>query len=89
MSPRRAVELQQRVLATAERVLYSTCWEAVAVCAGRDYRCALDGIVGLAPEGVRIDFLGGGQGRRLTKLSAWLRASARGEAQTETPQVGN
>jgi hypothetical protein len=72
MSPARVRELREPVLAAAEAALSSGRWQSVAVCAGREYRRALDGIREVAPTGVPVDFLGGGLGRRLTNLSGWL-----------------
>jgi hypothetical protein len=78
MSAGRAGELREQVLSAAGTVLSSGRWQSVAVCAGREYRRALDGIQSLVPKGVAIDFLGGGLGRRLTNLSGWLRGGAGG-----------
>jgi hypothetical protein len=72
MSPGRAREVRDQVLSTAAVALSSGRWKSIAVCAGRAYRHALDGIREMAPEGVPIAFLGGGLGRRLTNLRAWL-----------------
>jgi hypothetical protein len=72
MSAGRAGELREQVLSTAGAVLSWGRWQSVAVCAGREYRRALDGLHSLVPEGVAVDYLGGGLGRRLTKLGCWL-----------------
>jgi hypothetical protein len=48
-------------------------WRSIGLCVGKVYRGALHGMEQLAPEGVRVEVLGGGQGRRLTSLHRWLR----------------
>jgi hypothetical protein len=79
MSASRAGELRQDVLAAAGAVFRSARWEGIAVCAGKDYRLALDGLLAITPRGTRVNFLGGGLGQRLTNLAAWLRGPERHE----------
>jgi hypothetical protein len=76
MSQARANELRPSVLATMKRLLVSRCWQEIGVCAGKHYRCALDGFLQLLPHGSQVVFIGGGQGPRLTRLRAWLRRDA-------------
>jgi hypothetical protein len=78
MSPGRASELREQVLSAVGTVVFSGRWQSVAVCAGREYRRALDGIQEVAPKGITVAFLGGGLGRRLTNLSGWLRGGGSG-----------
>lgn len=77
LSPALATRLRFRVLAVVDRFLKSEPWHEVGICAGRDYRVALDGLDGLVPSGVRVEFIAGGQGPRLTALRRWLRNEAR------------
>jgi hypothetical protein len=65
--------LRPRVLKMARHVLRSRQWRAVGLCAGREYRSALNGLAELIPEGVGLDLLPGGLGKRLTALRNWLR----------------
>jgi hypothetical protein len=67
-----ARDLRGRVLEAARVALASAAWRAVGVCAGKDYRIALDGVSGLVPAGVAVDLIEGGQGPRLTALKKWL-----------------
>jgi hypothetical protein len=67
------LELQPRILATARRVLSEHNWQEIAICAGKHYRNALDGLLSLLTDSSRIVFIGGGQGVRLARLRAWLR----------------
>jgi hypothetical protein len=70
-----ATELRPRVLETATRLLSARRWQAIGVCAGRDYLIALEGLSGLLPDDVRVDYLEGGLGPRLARLREWLRRS--------------
>jgi hypothetical protein len=68
--------LQRQVLGTARNILRSQPWQAVGICAGKNYRSALVGFAEEIPEGIRLDVLEGGLGRRLTALRDWLHRSA-------------
>ena len=48
-------------------------WHSIGVCVGSVYSAALIGIETVLPKGAEVEMLGGGQGRRLTRLHAWLR----------------
>jgi hypothetical protein len=78
MSAGLAERLRPTVRQTLGRVLRSGGWRSVALCVGRDYRAALDGLELLLPEDVQVEVIGGGQGRRLTGLRRWLRHEAPG-----------
>ncbi len=67
-----AMHLRPQILETLARVIQSKQCRAVGVCAGKDYRVAFDGLSELIPAGIRIDFLTGGLGLRLTRLRDWL-----------------
>jgi hypothetical protein len=71
-----AEKLRPQVLEMARHTLQSLCFRAVGVCAGKDYRMALLGFDDPVPVGVRVDFIEGGQGLRLTELKKWLLQSA-------------
>jgi hypothetical protein len=68
-----ARELRPGVRAAGRRVLGSGRWRAVAVCAGKESRAALDGLAGLLPQGARVERLGGWLGKRPAALRDWLR----------------
>lgn len=68
-----ADRLRPQVLETARDVLRSHRWQAVAVCAGKEYRSVLKGLADLIPAGARFDLLAGGLGKRLAALRNWLR----------------
>ena len=70
-----ADSLRPSVLEIAANVLPSTSWRSIGLCLGKEYLRALDGFADLVPEGVRIDRIAGGQGRRLAALRDWLRQS--------------
>jgi hypothetical protein len=76
MSAARAKELRPHVLAAARRLLPMRRWQEVAVCAGKQYRSALDGFSSLLQKGSLVVFINGGQGPRLTRLREWLRRPA-------------
>jgi len=76
LSTASAVRLRSQVLETVRRVLGSRRWWAVGVCAGKEYRSALNGLDELLPAGVRLDLLAGGLGKRLAALKDWLRQEA-------------
>ncbi len=73
LSSESAERLRPQVLKTASQVLSACQWHRIAICAGKAYRVALAGIAELVPQGVRVDFLEGGQGPRLAELRRWLR----------------
>ena len=68
-----AETLRPQVLETARQILRSGLWRAVGLCAGKEYRSVLGGLAELIPEGVRLDLLTGGLGKRLAALRDWLR----------------
>jgi hypothetical protein len=70
-----ASAMRPSVLRRARRVLGSRQWEAIGLCAGKEYQFALEGLSCLVPEGVRFDVIRGGLGHRLTGLRDWLRGS--------------
>lgn len=72
ISPGSARKMRARVLETLRDALSGQRWNAVGICAGHDYRAALDGLSELLPAGARIDVLAGGLGPRLTALRNWL-----------------
>jgi hypothetical protein len=72
LSKKIALDLPPRVMESAREVLGSRTWNAIAVCAGRDYRIVLDGFESLVPPGAEFVVLQGGQGTRLTNLKKWL-----------------
>jgi hypothetical protein len=76
LSKSSAAELRPEVLETLGSVLRSKRWNSVAVCAGKDYRLALDGFVRLVPSSTRLEMLAGGLGTRLTNLKNWLHGGA-------------
>ena len=73
LSKESALELRPRVMESARNVLGQRTWGAIAVCAGKDYRIALDGFEALVPPGYEFSVLQGGLGVRLTNLKKWLR----------------
>lgn len=68
-----AVKLRPQVLKTACAILQAQAWQAVGICAGKDYQIALAGLPELVTQNVRVEFIQGGQGSRLTALHQWLR----------------
>jgi hypothetical protein len=72
LTARSADQLRPQVLEEAARIFCSCRWEQIAVCAGKQYWRALAGFEELVPQDVRIDFIKGGQGPRLTALRDWL-----------------
>jgi hypothetical protein len=82
LSTSRAEVLHRQVLSEARTIMDSVRWDAVGVCAGKEYRIALQSLLALVPKGTRIDVLGGGLGQRLTYLRAWLRCPTGEEATT-------
>ena len=75
ISSQSARELRSQVQKVARNVLVSRRWLSVGICAGKDYQVALEGLLELIPEGVRVDWIRGGQGPRLTALRDWLNQS--------------
>jgi hypothetical protein len=73
LSAASAARLQPQVLEAAKRVLRSHHWQAVGLCAGKEYRSVLGGLAELLPAGARLDLLAGGLGKRLAALRDWLR----------------
>lgn len=67
-----AAKQRPRVLKRAQRVLQSQPWSAVAICAGKEYRLALDGLAAFLPAGICLEVLAGGLGPRLAALRNWL-----------------
>jgi hypothetical protein len=70
--PDSARALRPQVLSAAQAAVSAKSLTSVGVCAGKDYQVALDGFAELIPAGVRLETIGGGQGRRLTALRQWL-----------------
>ena len=77
MSSALATQLHPRVLEAGMRVLGLDHWQEVGFCVGKQYRAALDGLLEFVPGGARVDFIGGGLGRRLTALRGWLHRAER------------
>jgi hypothetical protein len=73
MSAARAKALQSKVLEAARLYLAEKDWDEVGICLGKHYRTAFDGFERFVPTASRIGLILGGQGRRLTALSEWLR----------------
>jgi hypothetical protein len=73
LSAESAERLRPQVLKVASRVLSSCQWQGIGICAGKDYRVALAGFGNFVPDGLRVDFIEGRQGPRLTALRRWLR----------------
>ena len=73
LSKTTAEKLRPQVLEVARHTLQSQSLRSVGICAGKDYRVALASLGDLVPAGVRVDFIEGGQGPRLTALRRWLR----------------
>jgi hypothetical protein len=73
LSKTSADRLRPQVMKMAGHVLRSHQWRAVGLCAGREYRSALNGLAELIPAGVRVDLLASGLGKRLAALRNWLR----------------
>jgi hypothetical protein len=67
-----AKRLRPTVIDKLGQVLQSATWRCVGLCVGKGYRAALDGMELLLPESTHVEVLGGGLGRRLTALKAWL-----------------
>jgi hypothetical protein len=72
LSKASAEQLRPQVLETARYALQSLYFRAVGICAGKDYRVALAGFGDFMPGGVRVDFIEGGLGARLSALRNWL-----------------
>lgn len=64
--------IRTQVFETLRVVLPSKRWQAIGICAGRDYRVALADVTELLPPDARLDVLDGGLGPRLTALKKWL-----------------
>ena len=73
LSATAAYKLRPRVMKAAGAALRAKKWRTVGICAGKDYRIALDGISELVPKGAKLYLICGGQGLRLTALRNWLR----------------
>ena len=73
LSDASAAKLRPQVREAARRVLGSRQWQAVGLCAGKEYRSVLGGLDELLPAGIRLDLLAGGLGKRLASLRDWLR----------------
>lgn len=67
-----AIGLRAQVSRVAHTAIRGTSWSAVGVCAGKDYRLALDGLAELLPRGIQLTWIEGGQGVRLANLKRWL-----------------
>jgi hypothetical protein len=74
-----ASAMRPSVLREARRVLGSKQWEAIGLCASKEYLFAVEGLSCLVPQGVRFDLIRGGLGPRLTGLRDWLRESMTAE----------
>jgi hypothetical protein len=72
LSPASAVKLRPQVAEAAARVFRSRPWQAIGICAGREYRSALEGAAELLPPGAQVHVLAGGLGKRLSALRDWL-----------------
>ena len=78
-----ASAMKPDVLAKAKRILGSKDWDAIGLCASRDYQIALEGLSRFAPEGAPFDLIQGGLGLRLKGLRDWLRGMASLRADSE------
>ena len=73
LSAAAAVDLRLRVQTTLQQMFESQPFHAVGVCAGKEYLLALTDVFELLPQDVRVEFIRGGLGQRLTNLRLWLR----------------
>ena len=72
MTTPRAEELRPEVLERLGNILRNSPIRSVGLCLSRDYRQAVDGLESRLPEGTTVEAIGGGLGRRLTRLREWL-----------------
>ena len=72
LSVKAAEDLRPTILTAVSQVLQSQRWEAISICMGKSYREAAAGFLLYVPEGVRLEVIGGGLGKRLTQLHKWL-----------------
>lgn len=72
MTPAIAEGLRPAVLKRLLKALRAGPVHRVGLCLGRDYSKAVRGLEAQLPEGVTVEVIGGGLGRRLTKLREWL-----------------
>src|SRR5205823_3374660 len=72
MTPSAAIRLRPSVLERLRQVVGTAPISTIGVCLGRDYRHAIEGLEEQLPEGTTVEVIGGGLGRRLTKLRQWL-----------------
>lgn len=68
-----AKRIRPQTLEMAEYNLKRLNPTAVGICVGRDYLESLSGFADCVSKDIRIDYLLGGQGPRLTALKKWLR----------------
>src|SRR5436305_439444 len=59
LTPALAQHLRRPVLDRVRQALWSQRWDCVGVCVGNRYLALLDGLHEFAPEGTRVDLLGG------------------------------
>lgn len=71
-----ATRLRPAVLAKLRAALQSSPVTAVGLCLGRDYMQAVKGFETYLPGGTSLEYIGGGLGRRLTRLREWLHNGA-------------
>jgi hypothetical protein len=67
--------LGPQILKATSRVLSSSHWHEIGICAGKDYRLALARFVEVVPKCLPVDFIEGGQGKRLAAPKKWLHQS--------------
>jgi hypothetical protein len=72
MTKATAEALRPVVLKRLRKVLRADSIRSVGVCLGADYREAVEGLEAQISEGTRVEVIGGGLGRRLTRLRDWL-----------------
>jgi hypothetical protein len=84
LTPLAAKRLRSAVLAKLRKELRSSPVNVVGLCLGRDYRQVIKGFETDLPTAIRIELIGGGLGRRLTKLRDWLHNA--GETERDKPK---
>ena len=76
MSAALARRLRRDVVASLPERIRASSSEVVGICLGRQYRLAVEGFEETLEKRVRVDWLEGGLGKRLTELHRWLRERA-------------
>ncbi len=89
LTPAAAQQLRPAIFKRLRKELRVGPIRSVGLCLGWDYRQAVEGLEEQLPDGATVEVIGGGLGRRLTRLREWLYRAGPDNGASERERGGN